>query len=87
MRQAVPITQLDMTATEWIEHEAHRSGLPVEEVVRKLIYRGREVARQKARRHRSHDLAPLAGTWRAEEADEFRHARADLNPIDPAVWQ
>jgi hypothetical protein len=87
MGQPVTITQLDTTATEWIEQQAQRTGLPVEDVVRQLIYRGLEVERQKARRQRSHDLDTLAGTWSAEEADEFRHAIADLNHIDPPVWQ
>ena len=87
MGQSVTITQLDTTATEWIEQEAQRTGLPVEDVVRKLVYRGLEVERQKARRQRYHDLDTLAGTWNSEEADEFRHAIADLNQIDPSVWQ
>jgi spore germination cell wall hydrolase CwlJ-like protein len=87
MRQSVTIRQLDTTATEWIEQEARRTGMPVEDVVRQLIYRGLEVERQKTRRQRYHDLDALAGTWNAEEADEFRHAIADLNQIDPSLWQ
>ena len=83
MEQPLTITQLDSTATEWIEQEAQRTGLPVETVVRQLIYCGLEVERQKTRRQRHHDLDSLAGTWSAEEADEFRHAIADLNQIDP----
>ena len=86
MGQSVTITQLDTTATEWIEQEAQRTGLPVEDVVRTLIYRGLEVERQKARRQHYHDLDALAGTWSAEEADEFRRAIADLNQIDSTLW-
>jgi hypothetical protein len=87
MDQPLTITQLDSTATEWIEREAQRTGMPVEAVVRQLIYRGLEAERRQARRQRHHDLDALAGTWSAEEADEFRHAIADLNQIDPALWQ
>jgi hypothetical protein len=87
MAQSLTIPQLDSTATEWIEREAQRTGMPVEAIVRQLIYRGLEVERQKTCRQRYHDLDSLAGTWSAEEADEFRHAIADLNQIDPTLWQ
>jgi hypothetical protein len=87
MAQPLTIAQLDSTATEWIEREAQRTGMPVEAIVRQLIYRGLEVERQQARRQRHHDLDALAGTWSTEEADEFRHAIADLSQIDPALWQ
>jgi hypothetical protein len=45
------------------------------------------VERQQARQQRYHDLDALAGTWNAEEADEFSHAIADLNQIGPTLWQ
>jgi hypothetical protein len=76
------ITELDSTATEWIEREARRTGMPLEAIVRQLIYRGLEVERQKSRRQRYHDLDSLAGTWSEEDADEFRHAIADVNQVD-----
>ncbi len=87
MGQPLTITQLDNNAIEWIEREARRTGLSVEAVVRQLIYRGLEVERHKIRQQRLHDLDELAGTWSAEEAGEFRQAIADLNQIDPALWQ
>ncbi len=87
MSEPLTITQLDHTATEWIEQEAQRTGMPIEAVARQLIYRGLEVERRQARQQRYHDLDALAGTWSAEEADEFGHAIADLNQIDPTLWQ
>lgn len=87
MEQPLTITHLDSAATEWIEREAQRTGMPVEAVVRQLIYRGLEVERQQAGRQRYHDLDSLAGTWSAEEADEFRRSIADLSQIDPTLWQ
>jgi DNA polymerase III delta subunit len=87
MSEPLTITQLDQAATEWIEQEAQRSGMPIEAVARQLIYRGLEVERQLARQQRYHDLDALAGTWDAEEADEFHNAIADLNQIDPTLWQ
>lgn len=87
MEEPLTITQLDPTATEWIEQEAQRTGLPIEAIARQLIYRGLEMERQQAGRQRHHDLDALAGTWSREEADEFCHAIADLNHIDPTLWQ
>lgn len=87
MTQPLTITQLDRTATEWIEQEAQRTGMPIEAVARQLIYRGLEVERQQAQPQRYHDLDALAGTWNAEEADEFRNAVADLSHLDPSLWQ
>jgi hypothetical protein len=87
MGQSLTITELDRTATEWIEQEARRTGMPLEAVARQLIYRGLEVERQKARQQRYHDLDALAGTWNTDEADEFRSAITDLNQIDPIIWQ
>jgi hypothetical protein len=87
MREPLTITQLDHTVTEWIEQEAQRTGMPIEAVARRLIYRGLEVERQQARQQRYHDLDALAGTWSAEEAEEFRHAIAEFNQIDPTLWQ
>lgn len=85
MEQPLVITQLDEAATEWIEREAERTGTSVEAVARQLIYRGLEVER-KGVHPRYHDLDALAGTWSAEEADEFLHSIRNLDPIDPALW-
>lgn len=87
MAQPLTVTQLDRSATEWIEREAQRTGLPVEAVVRQLIYRGLEVERQQAQGQRYHDLDALAETWSVAEADEFQHAITDLNQVDPRLWQ
>lgn len=87
MAQPLTITQLDQAATEWIEQESKRTGIPIEEVARQLIYRGLEAERQQAPPQRYHDLDSLAGTWSDEEAEEFRQAVADFNQIDPTIWQ
>jgi hypothetical protein len=86
MHQVVTITQLSQTATVWIESEAARTGLAVEDIVRQLIYRGLEVERQKNRRQRFSDLDGLAGTWSEKDAAEFNDAIADLSQIEPALW-
>ncbi len=86
MAQALTISQLDRTVTGWIELEAQRTGMSVEMVLRRLIYRGLEAERQKAQQQRYHDLDSLAGTWSVEEGDEFRHAIANLEQIGANLW-
>ncbi len=85
MEQPLTIIQLDNTATQWIEREAQRIGVPMEAIVRQLIYRGLEVQRQKARRQRHDELGALAGTWSAEEADEFNNAVAEFSEIESGM--
>ncbi len=86
MEQTLIIRQLDKTTTEWIEHTAQRTGVPIETIVRQLIYRGLEAERQQ-NSPRYHDLDALAGTWSADEADEFRNAIGDFAKIDPNLWR
>ena len=87
MRQPLTITELDQTAEEWIEHEAQRTGLPIETIARQLIYRGLEITRRQNRQERYHDLDSLAGTWSSDEVAQFRNAIADLNQVDQTLWQ
>lgn len=87
MEPLLTLTQLDRTAAAWIEREAQRTGLPVETVIRQLIYRGLEVERQKEQPQRHHDLDALAGTWSIEEAAELHQAIADMEQIDSTLWQ
>lgn len=76
------ISELDTAAVEWIEREASRTGKRVEEVVRRLIYRGLEVEAEQAEQQRHHDLDHLAGTWSSDDAAAFAHGIADLSQID-----
>lgn len=87
MPESLTITQLDPAAAEWIEQEAERTGLPIEAVARQLIYRGLELERRHEWQQRYDDLNLLAGTWSAEEAEEFRQATAELDKIDDHLWR
>ncbi len=87
MADPLVIAELDHDTVEWIQKEAERTGMPVEAVARQLIYRGLAAEREEARQERHHDLDVLAGTWSAEEADEFHRAIADLDQIDPSLWR
>lgn len=74
MQQTLIVTQLDQSAMQWIEAEAKRTGKAVDDVVRKLIYRGLEIEGKQAKRKRYHDLDSLAGTWSEDEVAEFNLA-------------
>ena len=85
METTLVITQLDQATLAWMAQEAERTGLSLETVARRLIYRGLEVETVKPEIH--HDLDHLAGTWSAEEADEFRRAIAEMEQVDSSLWQ
>ena len=87
MEHPVVITQLDPKATEWIMREAERTGRSIEAIAAQLIYRGLEAENAQLDDTLYHDLDALAGTWSDEEADEFRQAIADLEKVDPSLWQ
>lgn len=87
MEQPVVITQLDRGAMAWIVQEAERTGLSIEAVARRLLYRGLEVENVQTQEERYHDLDALAGTWSGEEAEEFYQAIADLGQVDGSLWQ
>ena len=82
----VKMPELDAATMAWIEAEAARSGEPVGNVVRRLIYRGLETERA-AQPVVHHDLDDLAGTWSEEEAAEFRRISDEFNRVDPTIWQ
>lgn len=87
MEATVTMPKLDSATLAMIADEAERTGAPVEAVVRRLILRGLEAERQSAQPTLHHDLDDLAGTWSAEEAEEFLRAVADFDQIDAALWQ
>ena len=66
---SLTVSELDPATTAWIIQEAQRSGMSVEVVARRLIYRGLELEQKGA--HQAlvlrHELDALAGTWSAEE--------------------
>lgn len=87
MEHSVVIAQLDSVTMAWLAQEAERTGLSIEAVAARLIYRGLEAENRQLGDGRHHDLDALAGTWSDEEADEFRQTIADLERVDPSLWQ
>jgi hypothetical protein len=87
IEQPITLPPLDQAAAAWIEQEAKRTGVGIEEIARRLVYRGLASAASDAPPQRYHDLDHLAGTWSPEEAEEFRRASADFEQVDPSLWQ
>lgn len=79
------MTSFDAATRAWIQAEVRRTGATVEAVIERLVQRGVAAERQESRGQRFHDLDELAGTWSAEEADDFRSAVADFAQIDPTL--
>jgi hypothetical protein len=86
MSAPITIQNLDETTARWIEEEAQRRGVSAETVVLELIRKGIKVE-QHPRPENHHDLDSLAGTWSAEEADEFLKAIADFEQVDERLWR
>jgi hypothetical protein len=87
IEQPITLPPLEHSAASWIEQEAKRAGISVEEVARRLIYRGLEAETGSAVLTVYHDLDDLAGTWGDEEVAEFRKASADMDQVDLSLWQ
>jgi hypothetical protein len=83
VERTIVLDNLDDTSATWLEQEAERQGLPVEQVVLLLIQQAIENAQLVAH----HDLDHLAGTWSDEEADEFLRITADFEQVDEKLWQ
>jgi hypothetical protein len=75
MEQTIVLENLDETSTTWLEQEAGRLGLPIDQVIARLIRQAIENAQVEAH----HDLDHLAGTWSDEEAQELLDIVAEMD--------
>jgi hypothetical protein len=78
---------LDRSAAGWIEQEAKRRGIPIEEVARRLIYRGLAAETDSAAPTLYHDLDNLAGTWAREEVEELGNSVMAMDQVDSSLWK
>ena len=83
MEKTIVLENLDDTSVMWLEKEAERKSLPIEQVVLDLI----QQAIKNAELETYHDLDDLAGTWSDKEADEFLRVIADFERVDEKLWQ
>ena len=87
MELTLNLNMLDNITRAWIEDEARRTSVSVEQVIERLIQRGVAFERQAVQAQRYHDLDSLAGTWSADEADAFQAATVDFAQIDTTLWR
>lgn len=87
MELILNLNMLDNITRAWIEDEARRTSVSVEQVIERLIQRGVAFERQAARAQRYHDLDSLAGTWSTDEADAFQAATVNFAQIDTTLWR
>lgn len=66
-----------------LERHRKRSGQSLNQTVLELLERGLGVKREPT----GNGLEDLAGTWTAEEADEFDAATAPFEQIDEELWR
>ena len=87
MSAPITIQNMDEATVKWITEEAQRRGVSAEALVVELIHKGIDLERQESPWPTYHDLDVLAGTWSAEEADEFLKAIVDFEQVDEKLWQ
>jgi hypothetical protein len=87
MSAPITIQDMDEATAEWISDAARRRGVSTETIILELIHKGIDLERQDSHSQTYHDLDALAGTWSAEEADEFLKAIADFEQADEKLWQ
>ena len=78
---------VDDATTSRLKAESRRQGMSVNAFLLRLIRQQLDLSAPRVAPREHHDLDHLAGTWSAEEANEFLHAVADFNAIDPELWR
>jgi hypothetical protein len=86
MSKTFTIEDLDEASVAWVAEEAARRGIDEQTVLKELIRQG---IGQGNGPHLPvyRDLDELAGTWTAEEAEEFRKATELFNRVDEDLWR
>lgn len=80
------IRGLDEETAARLKEAARSRGVSVNRLAVELLRRGVGLApHRRAEGH--HDLDHLAGTWTAEEAEEFASALAAFEQIDEELWR
>ncbi|HET9227526.1 MAG TPA: hypothetical protein VFR31_12720 [Thermoanaerobaculia bacterium] len=84
MSKTITIRDLDDSSAAWIAREASRRGIDEQIVLKELI---RQSIDQGKALPVYRDLPDLAGTWSAEEAEEFRKATEPFSRVDEDLWR
>ena len=83
---SVTIENLDPETAARLCAEAERRGTDVPTTAAQLL-REQLFLKPKARSPPFHDLDALAGTWTAEQANEFSAAIVDFDKVDEELWK
>ncbi len=75
--------QLDAEIEQLLEEVIELTGLNIHEVFEKGLL---SLKQQLHSQPVYHDLDALAGTWTAQQADEFLGTLADFSKIDEELW-
>lgn len=79
------IRGLDERALARLKHQAEQEGSSLNSLVLRLLQRA-DAPVQTGALKKFDDLDALAGTWSAEEAQEFERNTAAFAEVDPALW-
>ncbi len=78
---------LDPQLSERLKAEAERRGVSVNALVMEFVKAGLGFSGARPRRPVYTDLDHLAGTWTAQQAEEFLRAQAAFEQIDEEIWK
>ena len=81
------IRGLNAKALADLKARAESEDASVNSVVLRLIEQGLGHRRAKPSLRRHDELDALAGSWSAEEGDEFERASAPFGEVDPQLWR
>ncbi|MEA2563600.1 MAG: hypothetical protein QOH06_5104 [Acidobacteriota bacterium] len=84
MSKTITIRDLDDSSAAWIAREAARRSIDEEAVLKELIHQGIDHGKGLPVYR---DLDHLAGTWTAEEAEEFRKTTEPFGRVDEDLWR
>jgi plasmid stability protein len=84
--KTITIRGIDEDLAVKIRERAIKTGKSINQLVLNLLKAGLGLT-DKKEFPAYHDLDSLAGTWSAEEADQFMKNIEDLETIDAELWQ
>jgi hypothetical protein len=70
-----------------LRQRSQQSGLSLAKTVVSLLEERLGIGRSQRRHKTTDELDSLAGSWSAEQADQFDQSLAQQRAIDPGVWR
>ncbi len=87
MGVSVTVENLDPMVLDQLHSEAQRQGIDVSTLIKRMIRDELKPVEAPDSVRMHHDLDALAGTWSAQDAEEFVSATAPFRQCDGELWK